>query len=733
MPSEISLIAAGATGQSGVRSGPCRSVLLLLCAISAVVSLTMAQTTQKNILVLSGGRGRISINQMESSLRAHFSGPVNFSIVDLENPRFEQKSYQDSLAEALRGGYASEKLDLVVTVGTVPRQFAVQYRDTVFPGVPIVLMSDISPLPEKVWPGVTGVHSATGVRETIDLALRLHPDAQSVAVISKTSGVDNDWFQAERSELLRHRDKVTEIDLLGPASPELLQRVAELPPHTVVLFQLYPEDSNQPAFGAMDVLAAVAERFPTYSILPHITVGHGGVGGASYDSTADPILAGQLAARVLSGEKVDNIPVVENSKVLISVDWRQLRRWNIPESSLPPGTQVLFREPTLWEQGRKYFLAGIAIIVLQSLLIFALFWHRARRRKAEIELGRSEQKFSKAFRRSPLAITIVSTSDGRYIDVNEAFEIQTGWKRDEVIGRSPEELNLWLNPEQRIAFMKQLVEQANVKDLDVRFRRKDGQIRSGLGSAELIDVHGESCALSVIADITERKQAEEAMAGFSRRLIEAQETERTRIARELHDDINQRLAMVAISLKMAKDGLPSSEVKTSRILNEAGEKVSELETDVQALSHRLHSSKLEYLGLEAATSGFCRELSERQNVKIDLHCEGIPEDLSSEISLCLFRVLQEALHNATKYSGVNEFEVALNGASHEIQMRVHDSGVGFDAKRATNGHGLGLTSMKERLRLVSGELSIDSELGHGTTVLARVPLGNDTTAAGAAA
>ena len=92
-----------------------------------------------------------------------------------------------------------------------------------------------------------------------------------------------------------------------------------------------------------------------------------------------------------------------------------------------------------------------------------------------------------------------------------------------------------------------------------------------------------------------------------------------------------------------------------------------METDVQALSHRLHSSKLEYLGLEAATSGFCRELSERQNVKIDLHCEGIPEELSSEVSLCLFRVLQEALHNAAKYSGVNEFEVALNGASHEIQ------------------------------------------------------------------
>ena len=351
-----------------------------------------------------------------------------------------------------------------------------------------------------------------------------------------------------------------------------------------------------------------------------------------------------------------------------------------------------------------------------------MFWQRAHRRKAEIEFRKSEQKFSKVFRRSPLAITIVRASDDHYIDVNEAFEIQTGWKRDEVIGHSPHELNLWVNPEQRNAVMKQLLDQPTVKNLELKLRRKDGQIRTGLGSSELIDVHGEACALSVIADITDRKQAEESMAGFSRRLIEAQDAERTRIARELHDDINQRIAMVAITLQTAKEGLPNSEVKAGRILDEAGELVSELQTDVQALSHRLHSSKLEYLGLEAATSGFCKELSERQNVTIDLHCEGVPKDLSGEVSLCLFRVLQEALHNAAKYSGVKEFEVALNGVSHEIQLRVHDSGVGFDARQASNGHGLGLTSMRERLRLVSGELSINSALGYGTTVLARVPL-----------
>lgn len=731
---KMSLVIERATSKSGCSSLLWRKVVLLvLCSVSAFVPPVAAQTTLKNVLILSGGRGRVSINLMESSLRSHFAASVNFSIVDLDNPRFEQKSYRDNLAEALRAGYSSEHLDLVVAVMTTSLQFAVEYRDKVFPGAPIVFMSNISPLPEKMWPGVTGVESTSGVRETIDLALRLHPDAEAVAVITDVKQTDGDWFKEEQAELLHHRDKVREIDLVGPATADLLQRVATLPSHTVVLFQLYPQDANQPAFGAMDVLAAVAERFPIYSMLPHITVGHGGVGGASYDPTTDAVLAGELAARVLSGERVENISVVQNSKAVVSVDSRQLRRWNISESALPPGTRVLFREPNLWEQGRGYFLAGIAVIVIQSLLIFGLFWQRSLRRKAEIEQRKSEEKFAKAFRESPLAITIAKVSDGRYVEVNETFEVQTGFRRDEIIGRDPLDLNLWVDPDQGTMFMNQVSANGNVKDLEVRFRRKDGQVRTGLGSAELIEVQGERCALSVIADITERKQAEEAMAGFGRRLIEAQETERTRIARELHDDINQRLAMVAISLKTAKEGLPSSEGKTSCILEEAGEQVSELESDVQALSHRLHSSKLEYLGLEATASGFCRELSERQNVKVNFYCEGIPEELSEEVSLCLFRVLQEAVHNAVKYSGVDKFEVSLAGVSNAIELRVHDSGAGFDVKVTNNGHGLGLTSMRERLKLVSGELRIESEPGHGTTVLARVPLVEERSTAGAAA
>jgi signal transduction histidine kinase len=243
-----------------------------------------------------------------------------------------------------------------------------------------------------------------------------------------------------------------------------------------------------------------------------------------------------------------------------------------------------------------------------------------------------------------------------------------------------------------------------------------------LGSAELIEVNGQSCVLSVVADITDRKRAEEALSSVSRRLIEAQEAERTRIARELHDDIDQRIAMVAVRLKTLKRGLPASEIETIRSIEEACVEVSGLEKDIQALSRRLHSSKLEYLGVEAASAAFCSELSEKQNVKIHFRADDIPEDLPYEISLCLYRVLQEAVHNAVKHSGVSEFEVSLTSKSGEIQLVVHDAGVGFDFRSASLGHGLGLTSMRERLKLVDGRLVVESKTRRGTTIVACVAL-----------
>jgi len=226
--------------------------------------------------------------------------------------------------------------------------------------------------------------------------------------------------------------------------------------------------------------------------------------------------------------------------------------------------------------------------------------------------------------------------------------------------------------------------------------------------------------LAVMAE--ERERHQKALSNVSRKLIEAHEEERTWVARELHDDFNQRVAMLFADLESLERRLSGSDVQARTHAEEIKKQIRDLGSDIQALSHRLHSSKLEYLGLVAACNGFCRELSERHVVEVEFYSENVPKNLPSEISLCLFRVLQEALQNAVKYSGVRKFLVSLKTAFNEVQLSVHDSGCGFDPEKAISGHGLGLTSMKERMKLVDGRLSIESKLEHGTTIRAWVSL-----------
>jgi signal transduction histidine kinase/ABC-type uncharacterized transport system substrate-binding protein len=218
------------------------------------------------------------------------------------------------------------------------------------------------------------------------------------------------------------------------------------------------------------------------------------------------------------------------------------------------------------------------------------------------------------------------------------------------------------------------------------------------------------------------KQARDAQLQLSGLLINAQETERSRLASELHDDFSQRLALLALGLENVLETLPDSTQAAKQQLDKLYDSASELGADLHTVSHRLHPSALQNLGLVPGVSGLCEEFAARQGIEIVFCSENIPHGVPPNVALCLFRIVQESLQNLKKHSGAAQAKVSLRKAGDSLLLSVSDDGAGFDAKELGNKAGLGIRGMRERVRLVGGQFEIHSEPGNGTRIEARVRL-----------
>jgi signal transduction histidine kinase len=207
----------------------------------------------------------------------------------------------------------------------------------------------------------------------------------------------------------------------------------------------------------------------------------------------------------------------------------------------------------------------------------------------------------------------------------------------------------------------------------------------------------------------------------SGRLNASQEKDRSHLARELHDDICQRLAMLSLRIEKAAQGWRDGLISVGDQLDKIRQQCTNLTSDVQALSHQLHPSILDNLGLAAALKSLCREVSEESGKTVDFVERNVPDSLSRDVSLAIFRVGQEALHNAIRYSGESHIVVRLQGSLGKIELEVCDRGIGFDVSKLKNHNGLGLLSMSERIDLLNGTIQIKSKPGFGTRVHAVAP------------
>jgi signal transduction histidine kinase len=353
-------------------------------------------------------------------------------------------------------------------------------------------------------------------------------------------------------------------------------------------------------------LSAVANA-PIYSHVDSY-IGRGIVGGRVFSFETAGRRAVQIGLRIFGGESPQAIgiqPTIENESMF---DGRQLKRWDIGESSLPAGSEIRFQEPGLWQQYKWRIAAVIAFCILQTMLIVRLVAQR-----------------------------------------------------------------LWL----------------------ARAKKESNESRH-----ELQELTG--------------------------KLFGAQESERRRIAAELHDDFGQSLALLSVEIDLLRRTPPEPNAQTDSLLDTMSTQVKQLSSSIHDLSHQLHPLKLEQLGLAAALGSLCNELTRMLGMRMDFVQEDVPESIPHAVAVCLYRIVQEALRNVIKHSEASHAIVALRGDEGEIRLRIHDDGKGFELNSPASQGGLGLISMRERLRAVRGNITIAAQPSQGTRLEVRVPLNNNS-------
>jgi PAS domain S-box-containing protein len=321
----------------------------------------------------------------------------------------------------------------------------------------------------------------------------------------------------------------------------------------------------------------------------------------------------------------------------------------------------------------------------------------------------------------PAAVAMLDR-DMRYLQVSNRWCADFSLDSSQLLGRSHYEIFPDL-PERWRQIHRRCLEGETLRADEDRWDRAGGTTWLRWEMRPWQNLNGVRGGVLIFSeDITHRKHAEEALVSLSGRLIEAQDEERKRIAREIHDDYSQRIAMLAMDLEQLAENVGDSFGETSQQFHDLFDRVSELGADLHSLSHRLHSSTLESLGLLAGVEAFCKEFAEQQGMKVDFVHENIPRRVPSDAALCMFRITQEALRNIKRHSGAHQAEVHLEQQDGRLHLSVSDCGRGFDSSKPPAECGIGIHSMEERLRLLGGKLEIQSRPMEGTRIDAWLPL-----------
>jgi signal transduction histidine kinase len=589
-------------------------LLGLLLTVEGLVPSLAAKETKRVLILYGQEKGHPAHNLTEQGLHAAFqttpSVDIQLYTEYLDVGRFPGPRHSATVSDFLRHKYSGMEIDAIIAVYPYAADFLLANRLTLFPGVPIIASEVTRSYAEKMEHSpvrrfMTGTILGDNIAGVMAAALRMRPATKRVALVAGTTPNDAYSEQIFRKGLGPYAGRIEVIDLTRLSMEETLSRVSSLPPDTLILYSSMFRDGSGKSFVPREALSLIARaaNAPVFGLYETF-LGHGIVGGRLVSFEQHGREAAALALRILSGESPAAIPFGGEQAYVSLYDWRELKRWHIPEAAVPAGSVVLYKRPSLLEEHRWSIGGGLILIVAEGFLILVLVINLRRRRKAEQALSKSKQ-----------------------------------------------------------------------------------------------DLHG-----------------------LTARLIDTQEEELSHLSRELHDDLTQRLAGLAIDAGMIEQQLKSLQVPAAQELNDMKMKLIGVSEDVHNLSRQLHPAILDDLGLVEAVKSECMVFSRRTGIALSFEPNNVPGAIPKDIALCLYRVIQEGLKNIEKHAKITQAQISLQGFSGSIRLLIQDVGAGFDPHTMKNKAGLGLSSIRERVGFINGTMSVKSEQGKGTEIEVFVPL-----------
>ena len=732
--------------------------LIVWVCFSQMPSIAGAQSSEvsKGVLVLDwytkDHPWNVKFDQsFRTSLQSVSAGVFEYYFEYLESNRFPGEKQSRILRDFLLQKYAGDRIDVLVVNSDASLDFLLKYRKSLFPNIPIVFIAARHPKTEELSnkPGLTGIININTYKKTLDLALELHPATEQVFVISGTTQGDKKFETLAREELRGYESRIQFTYLTDLTPDELVLKMKSLPMRSIV-FYVWQQSRNGVGkiieTGDIFNLIAPSTSVPIYGMTAR-NVGFGLLGGYVTSPETIGSKAAEMVFRIAQGAQAQNI-AIENAPTTPMFDWRELRRWGIDEKTLPPGSIIRFKELSYWEQHKQYILGALAVFVVQSLFIAYLILERARRQRVSKGLRESEERFSKAFHSSPQPMTITSLEDGKYLDVNDRFLELSGYSREEVIGHSSIELNFWEGMAARAELVDPLKNGRSVRNLESRFRSKNGRIRYFLSSADLIELNGQLRVLVAASDITERKQAEEELnllnAELEKRVadrtdeLDAKARELESFAYSVAHDLKAPLRGIEgysrLLLEDHMDALGEEGRDFLRAIRGSTERMNLLIDDLLAYSRiERRAFSAEPIEIRPLVENLIKERRiefEERKIIFTMEVNGsvVIADTAG-----LSQALRNYLDNAIKFTSETRdprIEVGADETEKSCRLWVRDNGVGFDMKFHDRifeifhrlhpmenypGTGIGLAIVRKAIERMGGRVWAESEPGKGAT------------------